>query len=103
MNKGTYQSDTQDHPIETPKRRKRVFLWVFLAIQVIYLIWVITGISTANSGDASCVGTYDEELCRDAGDVGTTLGVGFVVFLWAATDIIVGGFYALYRLVKRNG
>ena len=33
--------DTQPPQVQPPRKRRRVFLWVFLAIQVIFLGWVI--------------------------------------------------------------
>jgi hypothetical protein len=29
----------------TPRKKRHVFRWVFLAIQALFLIWIITGIS----------------------------------------------------------
>lgn len=88
---------------EQKKRPKRIFLWVFLGIQVLFLIWIITGIS-ASGEDASCEGLTGDalELCRDAGDVGTAIGVGLIIGLWAAVDIILGVTYGIYRLSRRR-
>ncbi|MGK5446450.1 hypothetical protein [Streptomyces radiopugnans] len=93
----------QDAPPPTARKRRRFFLWFFLAIQVLFLIWVITG---AASGDtaAECAGlTGDElELCEDAAGVGTAIGVGVIIFLWAAVDIILALTYLVYRLATRQ-
>ncbi len=35
-------------------------------------------------------------------EVGTTIGTGVIVFVWALADIIVGGGYAVYRLATRR-
>ncbi|MFC8125901.1 hypothetical protein [Streptomyces sp. NPDC057302] len=86
------------------KRKKphRVFLWVFLAVQALFLIWIITG-ATSASDDPSCEGLAGDalKLCQDAGDVGTTIGVGLIIALWAAVDIILGVTYGVYRLSRR--
>ena len=71
-----------------PRKKRRVFLWVFLAIQVIFLVWLIVGISSvAHSHD--CTGLTPAE-CTSAKQVGGTIGAGLVVALWVATDVILG-------------
>lgn len=100
-------------PVAGPKRRKRVFMWVFLAIQAIFLIWLITGLaSTSGSGadahaqavqycadpsnwqylfksQADCITHYGNGL-NDASDLGKGIGAGLVIGLWVATDVILG-------------
>lgn len=85
------------------KKKRRVFLWVFLAIQVVFLVMVIAG-AASNEPPSRPPGYTDAqyEQLDDAGKAGTTIGVAFIVLMWAATDIIVGGTYAIYRLVKRG-
>ncbi|MDT9694732.1 hypothetical protein [Streptomyces sp. P17] len=88
---------------EAKKPRRRVFLWIFLGVQVLFLIWIITGVIAAND-DPSCEGLTGDalELCRDAGDVGTAIGVGLIIGLWAAVDVILGVTYGIYRLSRRR-
>ncbi|MEU8992146.1 hypothetical protein AB0C98_38210 [Streptomyces sp. NPDC048558] len=73
-------------------------------MQVLFLIWIITGVIAANDDDPSCEGLTGDalELCRDAGDVGTAIGVGLIIGLWAAVDIILGVTYGIYRLSRRR-
>jgi hypothetical protein len=87
-----------------PKKRRRIFLWLFLAIQVLFLIWVITGAASGSGTPEGCRGLTgdDLELCEDASDVGTTIGVGLVIALWAAVDVILGFTYLIYRLASRR-
>lgn len=89
-------SDTET----TPTKKRRVFLWVFLAIQVLFLIWVIAGASSGAGQPEDC-GTLDAELCNDAADVGTAIGVFMVVILWCIVDFLLGVGYLIYRLAKR--
>jgi hypothetical protein len=42
------------------------------------------------------------KTCKDAGDVGTTIGVGLIIGLWAAVDVILGFTYVVYRLASRR-
>jgi len=104
-----------------PRKKRRVFLWVFLAIQVLFLAWIITGAATANNApspaalasvcyhhnwyplyksQADCVTSYGSDLTA-AGETGTAIGIGIVVALWVAVDIILGISYGVYRLARR--
>ena len=33
-----------------PRRKKRIFLWVFLVIQALFIIWIIAGLATKPGG-----------------------------------------------------
>lgn len=89
------------HP---PRKRRRVFPWVFLAVQILFLIWVITGAASGSGTPAECRGRTGDalELCEDASDVGTAIGVGLMIALWAAVDIILGLAYIVFRLARRR-
>ncbi|MDI3403839.1 hypothetical protein [Streptomyces cavernicola] len=86
---------------EKPRKRRRVFLWVFLAIQLLFLVWVITGAASAGGTPEDC-GSLDTTTCNEAENFGTALGVGLIIALWAAADVILGITYAVYRLSRRN-
>ncbi|MFE9781829.1 hypothetical protein ACFYPA_27160 [Streptomyces sp. NPDC005775] len=93
-----------EHPPSTRNSRKhhRIFLWIFLAVQALFLFWIIAG---ANGNDHdSCKGMVGDALttCQNAGDVGTTIGVGLVIALWVAVDLILGITYGVYRLARRQ-
>ncbi|MFC8867846.1 hypothetical protein ACFUAC_09355 [Streptomyces sp. NPDC057148] len=87
-----------------PRTRRRVFPWVFLAVQVLFLVWVITGAVSGSETPAGCRGLTGDDLtlCEDAGDAGTVVGAGLVIALWAATDIILGFTYLVFRLARRR-
>ena len=87
-----------------PKKRRRVYLWLFLAVQLLFLIWVITGASTASGTPEDCRSLTGDDLkpCEDASEVGTTIGVGLIIGLWAAVDVILGFTYVVYRLASRR-
>ena len=85
-----------------PRRTKRVFMWVFLAIQALFLIWVISGAATAGGTPADCATSgLDLETCNAASDVGTGIGVAIIVGAWFFVDVFLGVGYAVYRLAKR--
>lgn len=77
---------------------RHLFLYVFLAIQVLFVVWLVAGIHGAPSVPAHC---YDAQHniditrgddCASAagGDVGTAVGAGLVFGLWVGVDIILG-------------
>ena len=118
-----YQPQHAPPPQRPASRKRRVFLWVFLAVQALFLIWVITGIAShpagptaaqqaaqqcANGGwyplfksAADCQVHYAHGL-TEAGNAGTAIGVAVVVFLWVITDIILGISYGVYRVATRT-
>ena len=82
-----------------PRKKRRVFLWVFLAAQVLFLIWLITGLTAGNSG--GCNG-LDAKDCAAASDIGHGAAVAVQLVTWCVFDVIVGGGYGIYRLAKRR-
>ncbi|MCW2738620.1 hypothetical protein [Nocardioides sp.] len=84
----------------TPKKKKRIFLWVFLAIQLLFIVWIIGGASGAN-GDPNDCGSLSKEACNDAEAVGTGIGVFLIVILWMVVDFFLAVGYGIYRLAKR--
>ena len=41
-----------------PRKKRRVFLWVFLAIQVLFIVWIIAGAASGNPGVSSQVTSF---------------------------------------------
>lgn len=74
----------------------RKMTWVIIIFNVLMFVWVIGGIASTPDGtndckrEASTNQFLDEEDCDDAAAVGTAIGVGILVFLWAAGDVILG-------------
>lgn len=86
--------------VEKPKKKRRVFLWVFLAVQVLFLIWVIAGASTGSGQPTDC-GTLDAKTCNDASDAGTAIGVALIIVFWTIVDFLMAVVYGVYRLARR--
>src|SRR5437763_6010564 len=97
-------------PAGTPARRKRrVFIWAFLAIQVIFLALVIiqlqghTGPSQSDlasscyhhnwwplfKSQSDCVVHFGGAL-NQAGEAGKGIGAALIIGLWVAADVILG-------------
>ena len=92
---------TATAPAVETKKKRRVFLWFFLAIQLLFLIWIIAGVG-GSSGSAEDCGTLDQATCDAAEDVGTGLGVALIIGLWMVVDFFLAVIYGIYRLAKRT-
>lgn len=111
----------QQAPPPRRRRKRRVFPWVFLAIQALFIIWLVTGLATTHAGptqaqlaqgcydhnwwplfksQADCVQHYGGAL-TDAGNAGKAIGAGIIVALWVAVDVILGIGYGIWRLARR--
>jgi hypothetical protein len=110
-------------PAAPPRKKHRVFMWVFLAVQVLFLIWVITGVAShpagpsasaqaaqqcANGGwqglfksQADCNQHYAVGL-NDASNLGKGLGVALIVVFWCVVDFLMGVTYLIVRLARRR-
>lgn len=83
-------------------RKRRVFPWVFLAIQVLFLAWVIAGAAGGHSTAAGCHDPYlTHQECASAAEAGTAIGAGIVIAFWVAADVILGASYGIWRLARR--
>lgn len=78
----------------TPRKKRRVFMWVTLAVNALFLFWFISGVSTGES----CSGLTGDALTTcQAGQAGTAIGAFIVIVLWAMVDIILGVIYLVTR------
>ncbi len=84
---------------EKPRKKRRIFMWFFLVVQAIFIIWIIGGLSTAN--DATNCGSLSEQACRDAGNVGTGIGVLLIVGLWMVVDFFLAITYLVVKMARR--
>lgn len=105
------------------KRKRRVFWWVFLGVQVLFVVWLIAGLASkpggtsvaaqtaaacANGGwqglftsHADCMKHYAVGL-SDASDTGKGLGAALIVVLWFVVDVMLGVGYGVYKLATRR-
>ena len=87
-------------PPTKPKKRHRVFLWVFLAIQALFVVWIISGAASASGTPSDC-GTLDADTCNTAANAGAAIGVFIIVVLWCIADFLLAVGYTIYRLARR--
>jgi hypothetical protein len=87
-------SSPQRQPSARPVSRRhrrfprwRPLTWLILAFNAVMLIWLIAGVSSASDSGKDCGA---QQVCQDANDVGTAIGAGLVIFLWAAGAVILG-------------
>ncbi|MCO1660302.1 hypothetical protein [Pseudonocardia humida] len=83
-------------PPTPPRRKRRVFMWVFLAVQALFLVWVVSSLSGAAD---NCDGRTGDALsaCQAGTAVGAGLGLAVILFLWVAVDVILGITYLVTR------
>ena len=115
-----------DIPAAKPRKRKRIFMWFVLAVQAIFIAWLVGGIASAAHGipaDAhaqalayckgngwsplfksyqDCIVHYANGM-RGAAEVGSTIGAGLVIGLWVATDVILGIGRLIVVFARRKG
>ena len=65
--------------------RWRKMTWVLNIWNVLFLIWIIAGVSDRASEDCA----PGDQLCIDASDVGTGIGVALIFFLWFIGFIVL--------------
>jgi hypothetical protein len=72
-------------------------MWVILAINVLFLVWLVSALGSSSS----CGGMTGDEL--SACQAGEGIGKGIVFFvillLWALVDVILG---VVYLVTRRN-
>lgn len=79
----------------------RVFTWVILAVNLLFLIWVISGTSSASS---NCNGLTGRALsdCQAGTAVGASIGIGLIIVLWGFVDVILGVLWLVTRPKNRR-
>lgn len=92
---------TEQAQTEPEKKKRRIFLWVFLVVQALFIVWIISGAMTASGQPEDCEG-LSAETCNAASDVGTGIGVALIIGLWMVVDFFLAVIYGVYRLAKRT-
>lgn len=82
-------------------RRLRPWPIVFLTVNLLFLIWLITGAVAAGHGH--CDPQLSHQACTSAKEVGGTIGVALIVFFWAAVDFILLAVWAVFRFFNKKG
>jgi hypothetical protein len=77
------------------RRRRPVFMWVILAINALFLVWLITSLG----GESSCEGMTGDELsaCQTGEGIGKGIVFFVILLLWALVDVILGVIFLVTR------
>jgi len=70
--------------------------WAFIIFNVIMLVWVIAGFGVAGESMDNTV----NEAERAGAAIGSTIGIGLLIMLWAFGDVILGIIVLLTRRKK---
>jgi hypothetical protein len=70
--------------------------WTFIAFNILMIFWVVAGFNVASETMQDTVN--DAEKAGAA--IGSTIGMGMIVILWALGDIILGMFVLFTRRKK---
>jgi len=83
-------------PPQQPRRRRRVFMWVILAITGLFLWWIISAVGGIADDCAGKVGS-DLEACQTGTAIGGGIAFIFILVLWALVDVILGVIFLVTR------
>jgi hypothetical protein len=78
----------------------RIFTYIILAINAIFLIWIIAGTTSSNS-TKDC-GSLSAQACNDAQNVGKGIGATLIIILWVLVDIILLVLWLITNRKKRD-
>lgn len=93
--------DGQTVQTTKPKKKKRVFMWFFLVVQLVFIIWLVAGISSTGSTPADTGGVLTQEEANSARDAGAAIGVFLIFVVWAIVDFILGVGYLIVKMARR--
>jgi hypothetical protein len=72
--------------------------WVLHIWNVLFLIWIIAGVSDRASEDCP----PGDELCINASDAGTGIGVALIIFLWFLGFLVLSLVWLMSRPKHRQ-
>jgi uncharacterized membrane protein YtjA (UPF0391 family) len=78
--------------------RWRKMTWTFLVVNALFLVWIIAGVSDRASKDCA----PNDDLCINASDAGTAIGVGLIIFLWFFVFIVLSLVWLMTRPRSRT-
>jgi len=70
--------------------------WIFIGFNILMVVWLIAGFGVASDSMENTVNDAE----RAGAAIGTTIGMGMIIVLWALGDIILGMFVLFTRRKK---
>ncbi len=90
-----------DQPqLAKPKKKRRIFLWFFLVVQLLFILWIGFGLSATNDPN-TCDPVLTQSECDAAAGVGAGLAITAMVIMWMVVDFLLAVIYGMYRLARR--
>jgi hypothetical protein len=107
-------------PEAAPRRRRRVFMWTFLAIQAAFLAWVLSAAFASTAASPADIAqmcghhawwplwkSYQDCAAHSgvvaAHDVGKGIAISLQIILWVVVDVILGiGRFVVVTARRRN-
>ena len=80
----------------------RIFTYIILVVNLIFLIWIIAGASSSNDTSKKSCGSLDVKTCNDAQNVGKGIGATIIIVLWVLVDIILLVLWLITNRKKRE-
>jgi uncharacterized membrane protein YtjA (UPF0391 family) len=77
--------------------RWRKMTWLFVIVNALFLVWIIVGVSDRPSKDCA----PGDQLCIDASDAGTGIGVALIIFLWFIVFVVLSLIWFMTRPKRR--
>ena len=81
-----YQPQPQ-MPAQPAKKKHHIFRWFFLALQALFILWIVTGANATKHG-TNC-GTLSQTTCDQAAHVGGGIGIALIIIVWFIVDVVV--------------
>ena len=83
------------------KRKVHKFTWVIVAINVLFLIWVVFGVqSVANS---TCTAGMTQPNCDAAKAISSAIGGLVATLMWCAVDVALGSIWLATQRREAGG
>jgi hypothetical protein len=78
--------------------RWRKMTWVIWTVNALFLLWIIVGVSDRASKDCP----PGDELCINASDAGTGIGVALIIMLWFFVFVVLAFVWLMTRPKHRT-
>lgn len=73
------------------RRRVRKITWVILAINVLFLVWVVFGVESV--GNSTCTAGMTQPNCDTAKAISIAIGAFVANLLWLSVNVVLGGIW----------
>ena len=97
----TPATTTPDAPAGRTRKPRRIFMWFFLAVQGIFIAWLVSGIVSVSHG--TCDPSLTANACTATKEIGGGIGAALIIGLWVAADVILGIGRLIVVFARRKG